>query len=233
MCWLLDDSAFESANDSTSVLIRKLRKCLSLAECIVYVSKNKFTSFHLGLALQFCFPQMQHTEELWLYMRTVSGGKDGRRYITVHDLCSPISNITCKILPSLHALIGCDTTSVFFRIGKNYVYKILKTSPEELSDLVALTNTDLETTINAARHALSLIYDPKEKFKSCHHDLNILRIKLATSKDASLSRIICYEQSISFTELCPCQGSDLCQNSLTHQQKTNVDEQDKLEYDES
>jgi hypothetical protein len=29
--------------------------------------------------------------------------------------------------------------------------KILKTSPEELSDLVSLTNTDLEATINAAR----------------------------------------------------------------------------------
>ena len=52
MCWLLDDSAFDSANDSTSVPIGKLRKCLSLAECIVSVNKNKFTSFHLGLALQ-------------------------------------------------------------------------------------------------------------------------------------------------------------------------------------
>jgi hypothetical protein len=52
MCWLLDDSAFESANDSTSVPIGKLRKCLSLAECIVSVSKKKNTSFHLGLALQ-------------------------------------------------------------------------------------------------------------------------------------------------------------------------------------
>jgi hypothetical protein len=40
----------------------------------------------------------------------------------------------------------------------------LKTSPEELSDLVSLTNTDLETTINAARHAVSLQYDPKGKF---------------------------------------------------------------------
>jgi len=50
----------------------------------------------------------------------------------------------------------------------------LKTSPEEVFDLVSLTNADLETTINAARHALSLLYDLKEKFKSCHHDLNML-----------------------------------------------------------
>lgn len=43
----LEDSAFESANYDTSVPIGKLRKCLSVAECIVSVNKNKFTSFHL------------------------------------------------------------------------------------------------------------------------------------------------------------------------------------------
>jgi hypothetical protein len=58
-----------------------------------------------------------------------------------------------------------------------------------LSDLVSLTNADLETTINAARHAISLLCDPKGKFKSCHHYLNMLRVKLATRKDASLSGI--------------------------------------------
>jgi len=79
--------------------------------------------------------------------------------------------------------------SALFRIGKKYVYKILKTSPEELSDLVSLINADLETTINAARHAVSLLYDRNGKCKSCHHHLNMLRVKLATSKDASLSRI--------------------------------------------
>jgi hypothetical protein len=41
------------------------------------------------------------TEELCVYMVTVSGGKDGRRYIPIHDLCSSLSNITCQILPSL------------------------------------------------------------------------------------------------------------------------------------
>ena len=67
--------------------------------------------------------------------------------------------------PSLHALTGCDTTSAFFRIGGKYVYKILKITPEELSDLVSLTNADLETTINATRHAVSLLFDRKGKLK--------------------------------------------------------------------
>ena len=132
---------------------------------------------------------MRHTEELWVYMGTVSGGKDDRRYIPVHDLCSSLSNITCQILPSFHALTECDTTSAFFRIRKKYAYKILKTSHEELSDLVSMTNADLETTMNTAKHALSFLYDPKGTFKSCHHDLYMLQVKLATSKDALLSRI--------------------------------------------
>jgi hypothetical protein len=45
---------------------------------------------------------MQLTEELWLYMGTVSGGKDGRRYIPVHDLRNSLSIITCQILPSIY-----------------------------------------------------------------------------------------------------------------------------------
>jgi hypothetical protein len=69
------------------------------------------------------FPQMQHTKELLLYMGTVSGSNDGRIYIPVHDLCSSFSSITCQILPSFHALTGCDTTSSFFRIGKNMFTK--------------------------------------------------------------------------------------------------------------
>ena len=122
-------------------------------------------------------------------MVTVSGGKDGRRYNPVYNLCSSLSNITCQILPSLHALTGCDTTSAFIRIGKKQVYQFLKTSPEELSDLFSLTSADLESTINTTRHALSLLYAPKGTFKSCHHDLNMLLVKLATSKDVLLSRI--------------------------------------------
>ena len=59
-------------------------------------------------------------------MGTVSGGKDGRRYIPVHDLCSSLSHITCQNLPSFHALTGCDTTSTFFWIGKNMFTKSWK-----------------------------------------------------------------------------------------------------------
>lgn len=63
------------------------------------------------------FPQMQHPIELWLYMWIVSDGNDSRRYIPVHDLCSSLSDITCNILPSRHALTGYGTTSAFSELA--------------------------------------------------------------------------------------------------------------------
>ena len=44
------------------------------------------------------FPQKQHTEELWLYMRTVSGGKDGRRYIPVYPPFTLLLDVTLPLL---------------------------------------------------------------------------------------------------------------------------------------
>jgi hypothetical protein len=162
---------------------------VSRIHCVYKQKQIYFFPFGARITDTLVLSEMRHTEELWVYMGTVSGGKDGRRYIPVHDLCSSLSNITCQILPSFHALTGCDTTPAFFRIRQKYAYKILKTSHEELFDLVSLTNADLETTMNTAKHALSLLCDPKGKFKSCHHDLYMLLVKLATSKDAVLSRI--------------------------------------------
>ena len=126
--WLLDDSAFESTNDSTSVPIGKFRKCLSLAECIVsHCKQKKIYFFPFGAPLQLfwffvcsafhrCSKQKScgYTWGLYLVVKMV-----------VHDLCSSLSNITCQILPSLLALTGCDTTSSFFRIGKNIIWRVV------------------------------------------------------------------------------------------------------------
>jgi hypothetical protein len=40
-----------------------------------------------------------------------------------------------------------------------------------------------------ARKVVAKLYDPKAKHKSCHTNLNKLRVRLATSKDCSLARI--------------------------------------------
>ena len=135
------------------------------------------------------FPQIQHTEELWLYMGTVSAGKDGIRYIPVNDLCSSLSNITCQILPSLHALTGCDSTSAFFQNWEKICLQNLENITWRVVWFGFTDQCWSWSYTECSKIAVSLLCYQKDKFKSCHHDLNMLRVKLATSKDASLSRI--------------------------------------------
>jgi hypothetical protein len=63
------------------------------------------------------YKQMTNTSELWVQMENVSSVKDDRRFLPIHELCSSLSEITCRVLPAAHALCGCDTTSSFFGIG--------------------------------------------------------------------------------------------------------------------
>ena len=130
MCWLLDDSAFDSANDSTSVPIGKLRKCLSLAECIVSVNKNKFTSFHLGLALQM----------IWFFVCSTfhrcstqkSCGYTGGLYLVVM-MVGDISQFTIcvarylishvRFYPLFTLLLDVTLPLLFSELGKNMLTK--------------------------------------------------------------------------------------------------------------
>ena len=61
-----------------SVPIEKLRKCIALAECIVSVSRNSFTPFHLGLALQ---------------MHHVYGSKTLVETLSSHGFCASYSEV--------------------------------------------------------------------------------------------------------------------------------------------
>jgi hypothetical protein len=57
----------------------------------------------------------------------------------VHDITLAIGPLVCNILPAVHALTGCDTTSSFFGIGKMTVYKTLIQYPQKFQNLLSLT----------------------------------------------------------------------------------------------
>ena len=40
-------------------------------------------------------------------------------YYNVHEICVGLGPDICKRLPFFHALTGCDTTSSFYKVGKN------------------------------------------------------------------------------------------------------------------
>jgi hypothetical protein len=129
-------------------------------------------------------PSLQYTDELWFQTGAISSTKDERRFIPVHDiLCNSIDPVICKILPAVHAVTGCDTTSSMFGIGKRTVFKVLKDRPSDFIDLSSLVHCDIDQSVYAARKLVPRLYDQKEKLKAGHVDLNKLRVMLATLKD--------------------------------------------------
>jgi hypothetical protein len=132
------------------------------------------------------FPKMKNTSEPWFQTRLITSTKDCRRYIPVHDSCKLLSSVVCEILTAAHALTECDTTSSFFGIWKKSMFKALKETTNQFSDLSRIKCSDIDDSVDLCRKLISRLYDPKGKSKRCHNDLNKLRVKLATVKDSTL-----------------------------------------------
>lgn len=107
----------------------------------------------------------------------------------MHDITLAIGPLVCNILPAVHALTGCDSTSSCFGIGKKTVYKTLIQNPQKFQNLLSLAGSDVETSVEVGRKFVSVLYDPKDAAKSAHVNLNELRVKSALAKGASLVRL--------------------------------------------
>jgi hypothetical protein len=92
--------------------------------------------------------QLTNTSELWVQMGNVSSVKNGRRFLPIHELCSSLSEITCRVLPGTHALSGCNTTSSFF-------------------------GNDKDVAISCSSRFVARLYD-KKSCASSHHNINKL-----------------------------------------------------------
>ena len=125
-------------------------------------------------------------EELWIQAGGITSTSDLRRFIAVHSICHSVSPTFSSILPAVHALTGCDSTSALFGIGKKSVFKAIYDHPDDFSDLLTLNNEDDASALQAARKLTSALYDPKAKRTDAIQNLNNLRVKLASKKNASL-----------------------------------------------
>lgn len=181
----------------------------------------------------------------------------------------------------------------FFRIGKKSVLKVLKETADCFKDIEKLGNPDKDESLTSSSKFVARLYDQRKYFQTSHHDMNKLRVKVVTGRDASLVRIppseaalkqhsfraslqtriwtashvaiphipspleygwgkgmnslqpvffegpmssdflqdlvcsckdkspckkscVCFEQNLACTDLCSCQGSELCKNAQTH-----------------
>ena len=100
-----------------------------------------------------------------------------------------VSPTFSSILPAVHALTGCDSTSALFGIGKKSVFKAIYDHPDDFSDLLTLNSEDDASALQAARKLTSALYDPKAKRTDAIQNLNNLRVKLASKKNASLIKL--------------------------------------------
>ncbi|CAG2250192.1 unnamed protein product [Mytilus edulis] len=97
----------------------------------------------------------------------------------------PLEILHVKLYQQLMLLLVVTPHQVSLTLGKQSVCKLLKYSSPEQADLLQLSSSD----ICVVRKRVSELYDLKGQYKSSHHDLNKLRVRLATSKDCSLVRL--------------------------------------------
>ena len=142
----------------------------------------------LVLALYY-YQHMYNISQLWKETRIVSATQDKRRYIHVLEMSESLGGVLCNILPEARALTGCDTASGIYGIGKKTLMKVITKTPEHFSELVQLSGTDGDATLEQARKVVSSLYDQRGKEYNYHHDLNKLRIRMAKQKDLSLAKI--------------------------------------------
>jgi hypothetical protein len=78
------------------------------------------------------------------------------------------------------------------------VCKILKDAASDFHDLDNLGDPDKDVAISCSSRFIARLYDQKKSFASSHHNINKLRVNLATGRDASLVRLpplTCFLQS--------------------------------------
>ena len=136
------------------------------------------------------FPQFENVDELWLETGTITATKDLRRYSPIHEISKSQSPIFSEILPAVHALTGCDTTSSFFMVGKNKALNVIQENGAAyFEDLATFGQKNIKEEKRSARKLVALLYDPKKKHGQYHENLNVLRNKIATAKDIAVAQL--------------------------------------------
>ena len=97
-----------------------------------------------------------HAQQLWF--RT--GVKDKVRFLPVHRLAEKLGKDLCSLLPSFHALTGCDSTSALYQIGKRKAWKALVHTKDGYGDLAGLGENvpPLESVARTAEAFISSLY---------------------------------------------------------------------------
>ena len=59
----------------------------------------------------------------------ISGTKSRSRIVSIRQVCEKLGREICEVLPSLHAITGCDSVSAFSTKGKKKAIDIVQLNP--------------------------------------------------------------------------------------------------------
>ena len=82
--------------------------------------------------------------QVWIETGVMIRTTDFWHFVPVYDIVTAILKVLCDILPSVHALTGCDCTSAFFNIGKMLVYMLVRNNANRYKDLIKLGESVLQ-----------------------------------------------------------------------------------------
>jgi hypothetical protein len=111
------------------------------------------------------------------------------RYISVHEIATPLGPDMCGCLPAMHAITGCDTTCAMYRIGKRTAYSTLSKNIDILNNLQQFHTTDTEACIESARQLVLLMLGKKARTLGPSDTLDDLRFLWATTTDKPASML--------------------------------------------
>ena len=97
-----------------------------------------------------------HAQQLWF--RT--GVKDKLRFLPVHRITEKLGDDLYSLLPSVHALTGCDSTSALYQIGKRKAWKALAHTKDAYGNLADLGENvpPLDSVSRTAEAFISSLY---------------------------------------------------------------------------
>lgn len=141
------------------------------------------------LILLLYYSQTSHiNKNMKIFMHT--GHRDKERFVPVHLISQKLGSIVCSILPAIHAITGCDSTSSIHMIGKNRAYTKMVNEKSHIKDLVNLGDDIHDSKFtDAARHFLLMMYGVKKNSKLISMTLDDYRFVIASTSNKSSSNL--------------------------------------------
>ena len=106
--------------------------------------------------------------------------------------------VMADILPTVHALTGCDSVSSLYGIGKKSAMKVLEGDDCVAFETLSKIGSVARQFEDIARPYFSQLYDSKRQFVKYHGSLNKLRTAMSAKKEISLAKLPPCEDAFKF-----------------------------------